>query len=543
MLIGRDAACARIDELLLRGRGGRSGALLVRGEAGIGKTALLDYAVEGARDLTVVRALGVESEAELQFSGLLDCAAAARQLTEIPQPQADALRGALGLGSADAVDRFTIGAATLNLLAAAAESRPLLVVVDDAQWLDGATSVALLFAAKRLVADAVVLLFAARADEESGDFRLPGIELLDLAPLTAADAARLLAHDHGDAPAPDVTERLWEATGGNPLALIEARRLLSAAQLAGQEPLPEPVPAGPALERAFAGRAELPPPDSQRALLVAAVSLAHETDVETIAAALALMGIRAEALESAEDAGLVAIDEGRLTFRHPLVRSAVFHGAAPSERRAAHRSLADAMRERSEPEHRAWHLAGAALGHDEEAAAALELAAQQAGERSGYGAAATALARAADLTSNEDARLRRLHAAADAALRAGRPGDATNLLAEPSPRAPNRGSEPRCCGCRRGSTTWRHVRNGPARFCSRPRSCSSASTRSSPSRSPRRRARRCRSWEMHVACWEQRDTRSPWPWSSGTTGQAGLHSSRSAGRSATPAIPRKGSRW
>ena len=224
---------------------------------------------------------------------------------------------------------------------------------------------------------------------------------------------------------------LWEATGGNPLALIEARRLLSAAQLAGQEPLPEPVPAGPALERAFAGRAELPPPDSQRALLVAAVSLAHETDVETIAAALALMGIRAEALESAEDAGLVAIDEGRLTFRHPLVRSAVFHGAAPSERRAAHRSLADAMRERSEPEHRAWHLAGAALGHDEEAAAALELAAQQAGERSGYGAAATALARAADLTSNEDARLRRLHAAADAALRAGRPGDATNLLAEP----------------------------------------------------------------------------------------------------------------
>ena len=314
MLIGRDAACARVDELLLQGRSGRSGALLVRGEAGIGKTALLDYAVERAEGTTIVRALGVESEAELQFSGLLELLRPLLdQLAEIPPPQADALRGALGLGSADAVDRFTIGAATLNLLATAAESRPLLVVVDDAQWLDGATSDALLFAAKRLVADAVVFLFAARADGRAAT------------PPAGHRAARPRAdHSRGRCAAArprrrrqtlaDVAQRLCEATGGNPLALLEARRLLTGTQLAGREPLPEPVPAGAALERAFAGRAELLPPDSQRALLVAAVSLAHETEVETVAAALAAMGIRAAALETAEDAGLVVIDEGGSRF-------------------------------------------------------------------------------------------------------------------------------------------------------------------------------------------------------------------------------------
>jgi DNA-binding CsgD family transcriptional regulator len=431
VLIGREAVCARIDELLLRGRGGRSGALLVRGEAGIGKTSLLEYAVERSGGMTVIRALGVESEAELRCSGLLELLRPLLDhLAELPQPQADALRHALGLGGTGTFDRFTIGAATLNLLATAAESNPLLVVVDDAQWLDGATTEALLFAAKRLVADAVVLLFAARAD--TGDeFELPGFEPLDLPALTSEDAARLLEEDADRAPTPAVAQRLWEATGGNPLALLEARRLLGPAQLDGREALPEPVPAGAALERAFAGRAEQLSPGSRHALLVAAVSLAHETGVETIGAALAAMGLDANALESAEDAGLIAIEDGRLAFRHPLVRSAVYHSAPPSERRAAHRALADSMRETGEPEHRAWHLAGAALGPDEEAAAALEVAAQHAGERSGYGAAAAALARAADLTTDEDARLRRLHAAADAAFRAGHAADATALLAEP----------------------------------------------------------------------------------------------------------------
>ena len=431
MLIGRDAACARVDELLLQGRGGRSGALLVRGEAGIGKTALLDYAVQRAEGMTILRALGVESEAELQFSGLLELLRPLLDhLPELPPAQADVLRGALGLGEPTSLDRFTTGAATLNLLATAAESRPLLVIVDDQQWLDGATADALLFAAKRLVADSVVLLFAARTDGTEDDTDLPGVDRLELAPLTHEDAVLLLTDD-GEVPDPDVAQRLCEATHGNPLALLEVRRLLSSDQLAGREPLPEPVPAGAALERAFAGRAASLPRDSQRALLVVAASLTHETEVETVAAALDAMGIDPSALESAEDAGLLVISDHRVAFRHPLVRSAIFHGAPPSERRAAHRALADGLPAGTSPERRAWHLAGAALGHDEEAAAALELAAQQAGERSGYAAAAAALARAADLTSDENARLRRLYAAADAAFRAGRADDATAFLAAP----------------------------------------------------------------------------------------------------------------
>ena len=230
--------------------------------------------------------------------------------------------------------------------------------------------------------------------------------------------------------ASDVVKQLCEATHGNPLALIEVSNALSAEQLAGREPLPDPVPAGPTLERAFTWRAEELSEDSQRALVVAAVSLSD--DVETIAAALESLGVDRGALEPAEDAGLVTLAEGRLSFRHPLVRSAVFHAAAPSERRNAHRAVADALREQQDAERLAWHLAGAAIGLDEEAAIALEAAAHQAEERSSYAAAAAALERAAGLTADEDARPRRLFAAADAALRAGRTEDALGLLDEPA---------------------------------------------------------------------------------------------------------------
>jgi DNA-binding NarL/FixJ family response regulator len=429
VLVGREADCARIDELLGRARRGRSGALVIRGEAGIGKTALLEYAAERAEEMTVVRAVGVEYEAELQFSGLLELARPLLEhLSELPPRQADALQSALGLGPPGPHDRFTICAATLSLLAAAAESNPLLVLVDDAQWLDVATSDALLFAAKRLVADSAAMVFAVREGDVRG-FDAPALEQLDLGALGPDEAERLLTKDNGRVVAPEVVRGLCTATHGNPLALIEVGNLLSPEQLAGREPLPDPVPAGPTLERAFTWRAEALSTDARQALLVAAVSLSDE--VETIAAAVESLGLDRGALEPAEDAGLLTIAEGRVGFRHPLVRSAIFHAAPPSERRTAHRAVADALRDADDAERLAWHLAGAALGQDEEAAIALEAAARQAEERSSYAAAAAAHERAASLTADDDARPRRLYAAADAALRAGRTDDAVGLLSEP----------------------------------------------------------------------------------------------------------------
>ncbi len=379
--------------------------------------------------MTVVRALGVEYEAELQFSGLLELMRPLLEhLPEIPPQQAEALKSALGLGEPRPYERFTICAATLSLIAAAAEANPLLILVDDAHWLDLATDDALLFSAKRLVADSVAILLAVREGGER-TFDAPALEQLELTTLGPEDAAVLLAGDEGGAVASQVARRLCTATHGNPLALVELGNVLSTEQLAGREPLPDPVPAGPTLERAFAWRAEELSQDSRLALLVAAVSLSDE--VETIAAALAPLGVNRGALEPAEDAGLLTLADGRVQFRHPLVRSAVFHGAPPSERRSAHRALADALREQEDPERFAWHLAGAAIGVDEEAAIALEHAAQQAQERSSYAAAAAALQRSAALTADEDARPRRLYAAADAALSAGRPDDALAFLAEP----------------------------------------------------------------------------------------------------------------
>ena len=430
VLVGREPDCARIDELLGRARRGRSGALVIRGEAGMGKTALLEYAAGRADGMTVVRALGVEYEAELQFSGLLELVRPLLDhVDELPPQQAEALRSALGLGEPKPHDRFTICAATLSLLATAAESNPLLVLVDDAHWLDLATSDALLFATKRLVADSIALVFAVREGDERS-FDAPALEHLELGALRPDEAAQLLAGDADRVVADEVVAQLCEATHGNPLALLEVVSLLTTEQLAGREPLPDPVPAGATLERAFLWRAEALSADSRRALVVAAVSLSDE--VETIASALESLGLDRDALEPAEDAELLSLADGGVAFRHPLIRSAVFHAAAPSDRRAAHRAVADALRDRNDPERLAWHLAGAAIGQDEEAAVALEAAARQAEERSSYAAAAAALERAASLTADEEARPRRLFAAADAALRAGRTDDAVGLLIEPA---------------------------------------------------------------------------------------------------------------
>jgi DNA-binding CsgD family transcriptional regulator len=428
VLIGRESECARLDELLDRARMGRAGALVIRGEAGIGKTALLDYAAARAEDMTVVRALGVESEAQLEFSGLLEvCWPMRDTLDELPDHQADVLRSALGIGPGEEQDRFSVGAATLILLAACAEAKPVCVLVDDAQWLDPASQEALVFATKRLQADRAALLFGAR-DGEERPFEAPGIESLSLTGLAREAATDLLGRRDGTALAPEVADRLFEATHGNPLALMELPGMLSAEQLAGTASLSDPLPAGATVERAFARRTEALPESSRRALVVAAVSSSSEAEV--IVAGLAAVGLPADALDHAEDADLIRVIDGRLEFRHPLVRSAVFHGAPASERRGAHGALAEALAGSSQPEARAWHLAGAALGPDEEAAEALAQAAGHARRRGGYAAAAAALERAARLSPDAKLSIERLAAAADAAWRAGRVEMASELVRE-----------------------------------------------------------------------------------------------------------------
>lgn len=433
MLVGRDVECALIGELIERAHLGTATMLVLSGDPGIGKTALLEYAVEHAQRMTVVRALGVETEAELEFSALHElCNPLLDVLPEIPERQAEALRGALGVASVEIADQFTIGAAVLSLLAAAAEKRPLLAVVDDAQWLDRSSADALVFATRRLRADRVCALFACRTGEER-TFAVPGTRSLTLSGLAKDDAAKLLGPEQAS---PAVAERLVEATGGNPLALAEVLRLLSPAQLAGRKPLPDPVPAG-TVERGLRQRVEMLPEATQKALLLASCSASMKVDV--ILLALSQVGLAPAALEVAEDAGVLLVTHDRVEFRHPLIRSAIYHGALPSARRAGHRAFAEALAGVDRFEERTWHLAAAALGPDEEIAAALETAATGAIRRSGYSAAATALQRAADLTPEGDTRLRRLYEAAMAAWEGGRTELALQLLQEPLDRC----SEPR----------------------------------------------------------------------------------------------------
>jgi DNA-binding CsgD family transcriptional regulator len=409
VLIGREAECARLDELVERARMGKSGALVIRGDAGIGKTALLEYAAERGAGMTVVRTVGVESEAKLEFAGLLDvCRPLLEHADALTERQAGALRAALGVGPTVSLDRFEVGAATLGLLAAAAEVTPVLVLVDDAQWVDSSSIETLLFATRRLDADRVLALFAARDDV--GGFDSPGLGSIVLRGLSR-EAARQLLAERADA-TPEVADRLYAATDGNPLALVELPGALTPEQLGGSAPLEEPLPPGTSVERAFGRRAETLPAPSRTALLVAAVSWSSSLDV--ILAALELLELEPASLEAAEDAGLVQLSDATLVFRHPLVRSAVYHAAAPSERRTVHRALARASGGAASDEG-AWHLAAAALGPDEEVAAALERVARRASARNAHAEATSAFERAARLSADPRARAGRFAAAAESA--------------------------------------------------------------------------------------------------------------------------------
>lgn len=423
-LLGREVERTQIEELLSEAREGKSGVLVLRGEAGIGKSVLLEYAHERAKGMTILSARGMESESELAFWGLADLLRPVLdRLERIPARQAEALRGALALGPPGPGHRYAVAAATLSLLAAAAEEAPLLATIDDAHWLDASSAEVLLFAARRLGAEGIILLLSLREGEPTS-LEPIGLPLLVLAGLDRTSSQALLegAVRHISS---EVSERLFQTTRGNPLALLELPSLLSEGQLAGREPLEEPLPAGPGIERAFLRRMAKLPPDTQRVLLLAAASESGEMDVITLAAKA--LDVEPSALQPAESAGLVALEEGRLEWRHPLLRSAVYQAAPGTDQRAAHQALAEALAGHS-ADRRAWHLAAASLSPDEEVAQALEQAGLAARQRTGHAVAASAFERAARLTPGDEGRARRLLEAARDLQLVGRMDRALELL-------------------------------------------------------------------------------------------------------------------
>jgi DNA-binding CsgD family transcriptional regulator len=423
MLRGRRDECAVLDGLLDSARAGRSGALVVRGDAGIGKTALLEYVIASASDLGVMRAVGVESERELAFAALHQlCVPVLDRLERLPGPQRDALRVTFGLSEGPVPDRFLVGLAVLGLLAEAAEEHALVCVVDDAQWLDKASAQALAFVARRLFAESVVLLFAARQPSDE----LAGLPELTVEGLQEADARELLRSVFPGRLDERVHEQVMAEARGNPLALLELTRGLSPAQLAGGFGLPSALSLEGRIQQSFLARVDGLPEASRRLLLVAAAE--PTGDPMLVWRAARRLGITAAALEPAESAGLLEVG-ARVRFRHPLVRSAVYLPASPRERRDAHGVLAEATDAAVDPDRRAWHLAEAAPGPDEEVAAELERAAGRAQARGGVAAAAAFLERAVGLTSEPERRAGRALAAARANLQAGAFDAALALLA------------------------------------------------------------------------------------------------------------------
>ena len=413
LIVGRTRERSRLEAVLDAAREGRSTALIVHGEAGIGKTTLLDEVVAAAPDFRILRTRGYESESDIPFAGLLDLLTPLLDLLDrIPAAQAAALRGSLALGDPVPHDQFAVPAGVLSLLGAAAEEQPLLVVVDDVQWLDTASGDALLFAARRLGQEGVAMLAAAR-DGEGVDPRNTGLPRVQIGALDPDSARALLARSAAgvdDA----VADKLVATAGGNPLALVEIPTLLDERQLAGRAPLPSPLPPGSSVEGAFRRQLDRLPRDTQRALVV--VSAMQTNRMDLLHRALDLLGVDRACLHVAEDAGVVSVDGGRMLFRHPLLRATVYHGASAPDRRAAHDVLAEVA---PDPQRRAWHMAHAAVAPDETVAAALEAAGRDARERGGHSAAAAAFARAAELSVDDELRARRdLEAATEFVLAA-----------------------------------------------------------------------------------------------------------------------------
>lgn len=417
MLLGREREREAIGRALERARAGESATVVLVGEAGIGKTALLDYAADRAAGMRVLRARGIESEAQIPFASLLELLRPALAVVDrIPAPQAVALEAALALRPGRAQERFAVGAATLSVLAAYAEEGPVALLIDDAHWLDGSSAEALLFAIRRLVADPIAVVIAAREDDPS---LLAGADLPTrrLGGLSSAEASPLLA-----GLTPTAAERLHRATAGNPLALIELAGDAHDLELA---PEGAPVLVSARIARAFLRRVDELDELARRALLLVATS--DSGDLPMLERAAARLGMELSTLAAAETVGLVTLGGGSVEFRHPLARSAIYAHASAEDRRAAHRALAEALPDR-DVDRRAWHLAAAAIGTEESASAALEQAGSRGRARSAYATASAAFERAARLTSNRPRCARLLLDAAESGWQAGAADRAGRLL-------------------------------------------------------------------------------------------------------------------
>ncbi|WP_448624647.1 ATP-binding protein [Geodermatophilus sp. URMC 64] len=425
-LLGRRSECDALSGLVAAAKAGRSQVLVLRGEAGIGKTALLEFLLERAAGCRVARASGVESEMELVFAGLHQlCSPYLDRLTELPSPQQDALGTAFGLRPGTAPDRFLVGLAVLTLLSEVAEERPLICVVDDAQWLDSASAQTLEFVARRLAAEPVAMVFAAR--DSDAQAVLPGLPELTVRGLRSADAAVLLEGAVTGTLDARVRDRIVAESHGNPLALLELPRGLSAAELAFGADSDDAVPTlVHRLEQGFLRQVQPLPQPARRLLLTAAAEPVG--DVPLLWRAAERLGIGPDAAAAAEAAGLIELRD-RVRFRHPLVRSTVYHSAPRAERRAIHAALADVTDAEADPDRRAWHRAHAAVGPDEEVAAELEQSAGRALAHGGVAAAAAFRERSAALTPDPARRARRALDAAQGKVTAGAFDDAAALLA------------------------------------------------------------------------------------------------------------------
>src|SRR5262245_18616813 len=426
-LLGRAYECALIDEVLAGAMRGESGSLVLRGEPGIGKSALLDYAAEHAEEMTVLTTAGVEAEADLAFAGLYGLLRPIlRHVSDLPELQAKALAGALGLEPSSGSERFLVSAAVLGMLAEAADEQPVLCVVDDTHWLDTPSAEALVFTARRLRAERVAMLFAARVGDPRA-FDSPGLPALELQGLDDS-ASRALLSDRPRTMVPAVRDGLLAEASGNPLALLELPGALSEEQRTGREVLPDPIPLTDRLQHAFAARIERLPEPTQTRLLI--VALDDTGDVAVVLNAGARLGVTTEALEPAEAAGLVHPTGAAIAFRHPLIRAAVIGGATLARRQQTHTALAAALEGDEHADRRVWHEALATLTVDEDVAAALEAAARRSQLRGGHASAVVAYERAAALSDTDASRLRRLTSAAAAAWEAGQIERARSLVAQ-----------------------------------------------------------------------------------------------------------------
>ena len=424
-LRGRRRECETLDRLVADLRAGQSQVLVLRGEAGTGKTALLEYLLERASGCCVARAAGVESEMELAFAGLHQlCAPFLDRLARLPGPQRDALSTAFNLRDGDTPDRFAVGLAVLSLLSEVAAERPLVCVVDDAHWLDRASAQALTFVARHLAAQSTAVVFAVR--ESCGEQDLTGLADLVVRGLADGDARALLDSAVTGPLDQGVRDRIVAEARGNPLALLELARGLTPEELAGGFALPGAPAPSSRIEESFRRRLTPLPPQTRLLLLVAAAEPLR--DPVLVWRAADQLGIQVEAAAAAAAAGLIEFG-GQVRFRHPLARSAVYRAASPEERQSAHRALAEAIDPDTDPDRRAWHRAHATLGLDEGVAAELERSTVRARVRGGLAAAAAFRERAAELTPEPARRAGRALAAAQAKYQAGSPDAALRLLA------------------------------------------------------------------------------------------------------------------